>query len=461
MSHRLLQLVALIAGALGAVACEPESEPLDLKIRVTDPNVFMDVETFSLSVLDAQQRPLVLHRFNATARNLRLDEIPFGPSLTFLLEGLAGTPAIVSGQSCPTDVLVGNPYPAISMLVSRVGSFSPIEPPAQDMRRRPLAFVRQDGAVVLAGGAGPTDQPLASADSFDPRTGQWRTAGALQRARDQGAVASLPTGGALMVGGIDDHGPIEQIEVYEPSLGFRLLPGWSQALGVGLRATTLVDGRVLITGGALPGEEARTTALLFENATVHEAGSMAIPRRYHTVSLVGSGGFTGVYLVGGDGGANSSFVGDIEVYNPRATTNGAFGRVVARLAVPRARHTATVLESGNILVAGGLNEQGLVAVAEIFDPISRLVLDAGRLEHPRMRHTATRLRDGRVLIAGGIGSDGQQLSSVEIFDPTIGNFVTGRPLPVPRNDHAAIELCDGTVLLVGGGAGAEIYNPAR
>jgi hypothetical protein len=455
----LLPVAALLAGG----GCgDGAPSPLVIDVRPSsDPNLFDDVETFALSVRDAGQRPLLLRRFDRASRQLRLDDVPFGQGLTFLLEGLVSTGTIVRGQSCPTDVLTGQPLPKVSMLVSRVGSFSATEIPPEGARRRPLTFVRGDGVVIVAGGAGTSDQPLGTADGYDPRSGRWDRAGALVTPRDRGEAVAIPGGGALVVGGVNDAGPVPQMEIHDPDQGFRTLAGWSQALGVGLRATALLDGRVLITGGALPGARAREVALLFVDGAVLEAGALAMGRRYHTVSVVGTGGFTAAFVIGGDQGGDSEALAQIEVYNPRAAGDRAFGGVVGQLITARREHSATVLLTGDVLVLGGRNQLGLPASAETFDPITRAVLEAGRLAHPRTGHTATLLQDGRVLVAGGVGADGQPMRSVEIFDPTIRNFVAARPLSIERTDHAAVELCDGTVLLVGGGPGAEIYNPAR
>jgi hypothetical protein len=459
MSPRALVLVVLAAARCGGPA---SVQPLAIEVRIAPaPGVLVDVESFALSVLDAEQQPLLLRSFDKGARALRLDDVPFGRRLTFVLEGLVPSGAIVRGQSCPTDILAGQPYPAVSMFVGRIGALSATEAPPEPLRRRPLVFPRPDGLVIVAGGTDGNDQRLATADGYDPRTGHWRREGMLVQPHDQGEAAPLPGGGALLVGGLDAGGPSDRIEIYQPEQGFRALPDWSEVLGVGVRATALLDGRVLITGGAAGAGKARQVALLFEDGSVHAAGSLDQPRRYHSVSVVGSGEFTAAFVIGGDEGAGQATLSDIEVFNPRAAPARAFGGVVGHLLTARREHTATVLVTGDILVVGGRNEDGLPAMAETFDPITRTVLEAGRLTHPRTRHTATRLHDGRVLVTGGVGDDGQPLRSVEIYDPSIRNFVTARALTIERSDHAAVELCDGTVLLVGGGPGAEIYNPAR
>ena len=66
----------------------------------------------------------------------------------------------------------------------------------------------------------------------------------------------------------------------------------------------------------------------------------------------------------------------------------------------------------------------------------------------RARHTATKLLDGRVLVAGGLG--GTALATAEIYDPSSGTFSTTGAMAVTRYDHEAILLYDGRVLIAGG-----------
>src|SRR5262249_9613003 len=75
----------------------------------------------------------------------------------------------------------------------------------------------------------------------------------------------------------------------------------------------------------------------------------------------------------------------------------------ASLATARARHTATVLNTGRVLVAGGTNAAGTAALrsAEVYDPATRTWATTGNMVQPRVQHTATLRQSGAVAVIGG------------------------------------------------------------
>jgi galactose oxidase-like protein len=137
--------------------------------------------------------------------------------------------------------------------------------------------------------------------------------------------------------------------------------------------------------------------------------------------------------------------------------------------IGRYGHSATLLDDGTVLIAGGIRRYGqgveeILATAEIYDPVSgkhRLITDAAgnpiKMAAPSGRafHTATLLRDGRVLIAGGVGLiDGKRstLKSAELYDPITGSFPQDAIsiMGSGRAHHAATSLATGEVLISGG-----------
>ncbi len=117
---------------------------------------------------------------------------------------------------------------------------------------------------------------------------------------------------------------------------------------------------------------------------------------------------------------------------------------------PRADHTATLLNSGKVLVAGGYDASGApTATSEIYDPATGLFTTAGNLPSKSTGHTATLLScacssDGKVLVVGGGNSSSQ------IFDPAARTWSSAGGLGSNRSYHTATALQSGKVFIVGG-----------
>jgi fibronectin type 3 domain-containing protein len=135
------------------------------------------------------------------------------------------------------------------------------------------------------------------------------------------------------------------------------------------------------------------------------------------------------------------------------------------LSIARAYHTATLLQNGKVLIAGGLGSNGgLLNSAEIYDPVTGNWSSAGSMIKSRYAHTATLLPNGTVLLAGGLSN--MPLSSAEIYNPATGSWSLTGSMNIARYEHIATLLPNGTVLVAGGdgstnsATSAEIYNPA-
>jgi galactose oxidase-like protein len=85
----------------------------------------------------------------------------------------------------------------------------------------------------------------------------------------------------------------------------------------------------------------------------------------------------------------------------------------------------------------------------------------GAMTFARIGHTATLLRSGKVLVAGGWieSPNPEATSSAELYDPTTGHWTVTGSMKSGRASHAAVLLRSGKVLVVGGTAPGEGAAP--
>jgi len=128
-------------------------------------------------------------------------------------------------------------------------------------------------------------------------------------------------------------------------------------------------------------------------------------------------------------------------------------RVRGELNVQRSSHTATLLQDGMVLVAAGNageTNSGPLRVAELYNPASGTWALTGELSTPRFSHTATLLQSGMVLVAGGTTHNYTLTNTAEVYDPASGTWTATARLNVKRSSHTATLLENGMVLVAGG-----------
>lgn len=281
-------------------------------------------------------------------------------------------------------------------------------------------------AVVLAGlGVALFARPAAVAAA----DGAWVPTGPMIDPPSCCAGSALLTDGEVLLAGgriavLQAWVGVASVQAYDPATR-----SWSS--GAPLRyprhaptATTVPDGSVLVAGGA--------AQVFFSRRPMHD-------------------GFDEVFTL----------VSRAERYDPALRTwSDTAPMLMARIA-----HTATLLPTGMVLLAGGVTttegqdvwcEMPPVgartgdtcpagATAELYDPVTQGFFETSAMTRARSQHSATLLRDGRVLVIGGSPD-----ATAEIYDPSTATWTLTAPMTAVRYGSTAALLADGTVLVAGG-----------
>ncbi|MCA9256777.1 MAG: hypothetical protein KDA33_14110 [Phycisphaerales bacterium] len=225
------------------------------------------------------------------------------------------------------------------------------------------------------------------------------------------------------------------------------------------RAALLPDGRVMVTGGlGLTLSPVGLTSLrdisTFDPASREFSTPHAIDGSAPLRLIKGRGCHTmttllddRVLITGGNVGARERISGRLDPSTELIDLNSLKVQPGPDMNEPRAYHTATRLSEGRVLLAGGKSWQ-------LFDPTQDAFSDPVAMVRSRSRHAAVLLPaehpslSDRVLVIGGLGSGGRWL---EILDPALmASRQLQAPLPRDVNDLSAVRLANGRVLIVGG-----------
>jgi len=329
---------------------------------------------------------------------------------------------------------------------------------------KPMKYVRgedpglavlQDGRVLVAGGTTVPDSAmnaLASAELYTRMNDSVTSApGTMTAPRIQNAAVTLVDGKVLVVGGAgwtdavgSNNTPSVSADLFDPTSGtFAATAHPLTKARAGIRAALGWDGRVVIASGAdATADVYDPVADTFTNVPMlatHTYGFMVRMRDGRIMMGAGDGGQTAV-----------------EIFDPAQSKFF----MAPSLNQGRSMLTAHTLPDGRIMVIGGASmSAGSVDVPlssiELYDPATnKWTVAPYALSTGRCWHASALVSDGTVLVMGGYNVDKTCMSTntVDQVDPVAGTVKSFGTLPHPNTEWTAVTLHDGSVLGVGGGA---------
>ncbi|MCI0621107.1 MAG: Ig-like domain-containing protein [Acidobacteria bacterium] len=257
------------------------------------------------------------------------------------------------------------------------------------------ATLLNNGTVLVTGGLNPQLAGNTTAEIYDPATGNFTLVGNMAEGRLWPTASLLGDGRVLIAGGSLGLGPLlKTAEIYDPAAQIFSAAGDMPKETAIHTASVLLDGTVLVVGGDGSSSSCPNGApglAIFDPASNSFNASVSLPERRagHTATTLNDGR---VLITGGWDSCDfedfPAAYGTAVVFDPATSSFSA----PLMMREPRSVHTATLLADGKVLVVG--------SIAELFDPATGNFVITGDPNVPGGGGRATRLADGRVLFIG-------------------------------------------------------------
>ncbi|MEM9201052.1 MAG: kelch repeat-containing protein [Actinomycetota bacterium] len=263
-------------------------------------------------------------------------------------------------------------------------------------RRMPTTTVLADDQILVTGGLGITGDVLATTELVDAGAGTSTVVGSMESPRARGKMAALPDGGAIITGGASvlaiETDPTATLasalattEVFDPAT-----QTWSAGPDMASGRVThavaaLPDGDILITGGltsasGIPMMSASSEIYDAETNSITPAADLPIGGRGELAATSMPDGRILVTGGGGIGGANDADSGGSPFAINAATDAAVFDpatmdwTVTEPMSTARGGHLGFALSDGTIAVvagdSGSMLELTPTSTVEVYDPVA-------------------------------------------------------------------------------------------
>ena len=273
--------------------------------------------------------------------------------------------------------------------------------------RTSTTVARLPGGQVFIAGGWSGSAVTRSTEIFDAAAGRSEPGPHLSTPRADIAVALLPGRRVLLAGGYDGQHAANDLEIFDPATRSIRHIGRLRIARTGSGAALLPDGRVLVVGGGVNGPDglrATATAEIVDpdSGASQLTGSLREARYKHAVIVLRSGH---VLAIGGSDERDSRGKRNtVERFDPTRARFVPAGRMQA--ARYKIGSSVVLRRDGRVLIAGGAPQ------AEIYDPATaRTSTVSPNFGGSLNFTTATLLENGSVLVAGGYYEDGIRMSA--------------------------------------------------
>jgi hypothetical protein len=387
--------------------------------------------------------------------------LPAGLSLDPSTGDISGVPTVAGAAA--TYVVTGagaggsgDAATSVTLQVVQPGTWVPTLGTLHHARYGAIQVTLPDGRVLVAGGNDGTQRTtLASAELYDPSTGEWTETGPMSAPRFEAMSVLLPSGKVLVAGGSNTTGVLNSAEIFDPANPSApwQSTGSMKTARIGAGMAVLANGNVVVgAGDSNGGGNLVRTVEIYDVASGTWSPGVGLNAAVGNVSALSMQGGAQIVVPGGIDSFGRQ-VTRVQVSSDPASSSWTN----MTLAGPgRSRYGAIVMNENFALIFGGLNGSSQTAV-DLYDAQARTWTSVTPLSSPRTGALVAPLSSTQVLIAGGLAgvAGAQGVNTAEVYTFIPGARVAPAdtptsPMSVVRALGGISTLEDGHVLVSGG-----------